>query len=307
MTLTQLTYLVAVDTYRHFGRAAAHCCVTQPTLSAQVRKLEDELGIEVFDRSPTPVQPTDLGARVIAQARVVLEEGERLQALVLDAGTTVAGELRLGIIPTLATYLLPLVTDRFAQAYPAVDLVVHEMITEHILDALAADRLDAGLIATAEARPGLQEEVLFVEPFVAYVSTRPVPVGPMVPQDLAAESVWLLSEGHCFRDQVVQFCGGDAEARTSAPIRFESGNLETLRHLVDRVGGMTLLPYLATLYLDAAEQQQVRPFAVPRPHREVRCVHRRAYLKQPLVEAYRETVRAVVQPLLEAAPPTASP
>ena len=302
MTLTQLRYVVAVDTHRHFGRAARHCFITQPTLSAQIHKLEAELGLQLFDRSRKPVLPTDVGARVIAQARVVLRESERVGELVAEARGEVAGELRLGVIPTLAPYLLPLVTEPFAARYPQVTVVVRELLTDSILDHLATDRLDAGLIATAEERPGVVVRALFTEPFVAYVGVdHPLAAADTAdPHALSLDDMWLLGEGHCFREQVRDLCAQATGTGSARPIRFESGNLETLRMMVDRAGGVTLLPYLGTLPMSDTARRHVRPFVKPMPKRDVRVVYGRAYLKRALIEAYVEVVTETVEPLLEA-------
>jgi LysR family hydrogen peroxide-inducible transcriptional activator len=297
LTLTQLTYIVAVDTHRHFGRAAEACHVSQPTLSAQIQKLEDDLGVVIFDRSFSPVRPTDLGARVIEQARLVLVERDRIGELLSEASDTVTGDLRIGIIPTLAAYLLPMVTAIFMERYPEINLVVEDMTTERILDALANHRIDMGLIATEEHRAGLESQALFDEPFVAYVGRnhRLASRKQIRPRDLVDEDIWLLQEEHCFRDQVLQICGQDPAHNNAAHIRFESGSLETLRHLVDRVGGITLLPYLATQYLDRKAKSNVRNFASPQPSRQVRTISRRAYARRPLIDAYAGVVRDVVQ------------
>ncbi len=164
MTLTQLAYAVAVDTYRHFGRAAEHCHVSQPTLSMQLQKLEEELGVQLFDRSRKPILPTPIGERILAQARVILRECERLYELLNEDLEAVRGELKLGVIPTLSPYLLPLVTRPLQERYPELTVQVEELTTEQILEALATDRLDAGLIATEEGRPGLRRRALFREP-----------------------------------------------------------------------------------------------------------------------------------------------
>jgi LysR family hydrogen peroxide-inducible transcriptional activator len=300
VTLSQLRYVVAVDTHRHFGRAADHCFVSQPTLSAQIHKLEDELGLQLFDRSRKPVLPTDAGAAVIAQARIVLRESERIPELVRESRGEVAGELRLGVIPTLAPYLLPLVTGPFAERYPQVTVVVRELLTEGILDHLATDRLDAGLIATPENRPGMVVRPLFTEPFVAYVGEGHAlaAADAVAPDALSLDDMWLLSEGHCFRDQVRDLCARAAGTGRGQPIRFESGNLETLRMMVDRAGGVTLLPTLATLPMSEAGRHRIRSFAEPVPQREVRVVYGRAYLKRALIEAYVDVVTETIEPLL---------
>lgn len=291
MTLTQLRYLVAVDTHRHFGRAAEACCVSQPTLSMQLHKLEETLGVEVFDRSRKPVVPTDLGRRLVAQARVALRECDRMADLVAENEGVVAGELRLGVIPTLAPYLLPLVIPAFLARYPQVRVVVRERLTADTLDALAADELDAGLIATDQSQPGIEAEALFAEPFVAYVAPgHPLAAQPVIaPADLLVDDLWLLAEGHCLRDQVLDLCGR-AAAGTQA-LRFEGGNLETLRIMVEHIGGLTLFPFLATRFLTDAQRSRLRPLAPPAPFRDVRLVRGRGYLKRAAVDAFGTAIR----------------
>lgn len=297
MTLLQLTYIVAVDTFRHFVRAAEHCQVTQPTLSMQIRKLERELGIEIFDRSKQPVEPTDLGRRVIEQARVVLRETERVRELVAEADGKIVGELRIGILPTLAPYLLPLVVSNLARCHPGLVLEVEELRTDQIVEGIRTDRLDAGLVATEIGKPGIVEQPLFDEPFVGYVSERHRLWGEpwFEAEDLRLEDLWLLNEGHCFRDQVLQLCRErDRPSNRSRPLRFESGNLETLKRLVDSSGGLTLLPYLAVVHLTEAERTRVRPFAPPQPTRRIRLIRGNTYLKRRLIEALvAELLRAI--------------
>lgn len=293
MTLSQLRYAVAIDTHRHFGRAAEACYVSQPTLSAGLKRLEDELGIVLFDRSRQPVVPTEAGAEALVRARAVLREAEGLAALTDEQGNEPAGELRIGVIPTVAACLLPLVTGPFAERYPHVSLSIHELTTESILDHLATERIDAGIVATDERAAGLHTEPLYTEQFVAYVGAEhPLASHEVVACDrLAPEEVWLLSEGHCFRDQVLHLCGAAPTKGTGRNVRFESGNLETLRRMVDRAGGVTLLPELSTLYLTADEARRVRPLAEPIPQREVRLVTGRTHLRRTLVAAYADAVR----------------
>lgn len=298
MTLTQLRYVAAVDRQRHFGRAADDCHVTQPTLSAQLRKLEDELGGRLFDRSRQPVRPTALGRRVAEQARVVLRESRRITDLAQEAEGQVEGELRLGVIPTLAPYLLPLVAGSFTEAYPEATVTVRELTTAALREELAADRLDAGLIATEEE--GLALRPLFEEPFVAYVAEGHALAGneAVDPHALDAGEMWLLREGHCFRDQVLDLCARASQSSTRQRLRFESGTLETLRAMVDRTGGLTLLPQLATHYMSEAQRRHVRPLTAPVPHRTVRLAQARPQLKQRLTRAYASAVERAVQPLL---------
>lgn len=301
MTLAQLRYAVAVDTHRHFGRAADACFVSQPTLSAALKKLEAELGAVLFDRSRQPVVPTAAGERVVAQARVVLRESAAL-AGAAGEGMEPSGPLRLGVIPTVAESLLPLVTGPFASRYPKVELSILELTTDAILEQLATERIDAGILATQEERAGLQAEVLYAEPFVAYVGEghRMEAVPEVACERLSPGDVWLLSEGHCFRDQVLHLCGSAPSGGTARSVRFESGSLETLRRMVDRTGGVTLLPRLATHYLDPSQSARLRPLAAPVPQREIRMVTLRAHLKRRALAAFadvaREAVRVATEP-----------
>lgn len=309
VTLTQLGYAVAVDTHRHFGAAAAACNVTQPTLSVQLGKLERALGVVLFDRSRAPVLPTDVGALIVAQARAVLREAARLGDVRDAAAGVVAGVLRLGVIPTLAPYLLPRMLPELQRRYPRMELVVEERLTDEIVDALRRDVLDAGIIASVPAAPDITDRLLFVEPFVAYVSAgHRLAARPSVrASDLLLDDLWLLNEGHCLRAQTVQLCRQRASRATAAAshrspssssssssvdggacttgARFESGNLETLKRLVEGGMGMTLLPTLAAddLMTDA-QRRLLRPFATDAPAREVRLVERRAHHKRHLLE-----------------------
>lgn len=293
MTLTQLSYIVAVAEHRSFNLAASHCGVTQPTLSIQIRKLEEELGVQIFDRSRHPVEPTDIGHLMIDQARVVLRESERLRGLVDEVGGEVRGELRIGVIPTLAPYLLPRLLGDLSLRHPALTLVVEEVVTERVIDLLKTDRIDAGLLATPVDERGLVERPLFEEPFVGYLSEdHELFCEPALSADaLDAADIWLLREGHCFRDQVLVLCREASPADGAPrPYRFESGNLETLKRLVESKGGMTLLPALAVTDLRPEERVRLRPFTSPSPFRQIRLVQGQGYLKRHLIEAFVDSV-----------------
>ncbi|MFO8098200.1 MAG: hydrogen peroxide-inducible genes activator [Salinibacter sp.] len=295
MTLAQLQYLVALDTHRHFGEAAAACGVTQPTLSTQVKRLEDELGLELVDRSRQPVVSTGAGERIVKQARAVLAARDQLVTLAGDVQDRITGTLRLGLLPTLAPYLLPLVVPAMDTAYPEVTLVVREWPTAELLDALRTDTLDAVLLSTDDAGPDFHERSLFTEPFVGYVApSHPLSEREHLrPVDLSLNDLWLLSEGHCFRDQVLQVCGV-APSTPQTGVQFESGSLETLVHLVRHTGGMTLLPALATCHMRADDRAtHVRPFEAPPPSRHVRLVRRRPH-KQRLLDAFADTLAAAL-------------
>ena len=315
ITLTQLTYAVAIDTHRHFERAARACDVTQPTLSMQLQKLETSLGVTMFDRNRTPVVPTDIGVVLIEQARVVLREAARLGELRDTAHGTIAGELRLGVIPTLAPYLLPDVIEILAERHPRLELVVEERVTEAVLDGLRDDTLDAGLVATAVDAPGLIGRTLFREPFFGYVSPahRLAGSAKLSVHDLSIDDLWLLAEGHCLRTQAVTLCRQRTHRRSAATLadavsctrmaRFESGNLETLKRLVERGAGMTLLPALAAAALTSdAQRRLLIPFDDPAPGRAIRLVRQRRYVRQNSVGAVVGIIREVVAPVLAAFP-----
>lgn len=290
ISLSQLEYLLAVNKYRHFGKAARACAVTQPTLSMQVQKAEERLGLTLFDRSKSPACPTPEGQRIIEQARAVLREQERLLELADELKGEVGGTFRLGVIPTLAPYLLPAFLRQFSLRYPKVELSVEELQTELIVERLKDDRLDGALLVTPLPEPSLLVDVLFLEGFVLFVSPdHPLSDKSQVRQeDLNLDALWLLRRGHCFRDQVLNIC---ADRPDTAPggIRFESDNLETLRNMVVATSGYTILPQLASERLPAHQRKLVRPFRPPIPAREVSLVYTRRALKQRILEAIRTT------------------
>ncbi len=292
MTLTQLDYIVAIDTHRHFATAAEHCHVTQPTLSMQIQKLEDELGVLLFDRSKHPVVPTETGQIIVAQAREVLQASRRIPELAKESRDEVAGELRVGIIPTLAPYLLPYFISAFMARYPSVTIQLQELLTEQIVERLRTGLLDVGIVVTPLRETTITDIPLFSEPFMVYAAKgNPLlDKAAIKPSDLTNEGLWLLSEGHCFRDQVVNLCGGSHQGRSA--LRYETGSLETLVKLIDRQDGFTLLPYLATLDFDAARKKQLRSFVGVPPVREVSLVMHRSFLKRSLINALKREILA---------------
>jgi LysR family hydrogen peroxide-inducible transcriptional activator len=297
VTLTQLEYILAVNKFRHFGKAARSCFVTQPTLSMQIQKLEDELGLVLFDRSRSPVLATSEGERIIEQARAVIREQKRLLDLVEQSKQELSGDFRLAVIPTLSTYILPLFLAQFVAAYPRVNLIIEESKTEEIVAMLTEDEVDAGLLATPLHDDSLVERVLFYEPFYLFVASgHPLARKRKVREsELQLREIWLLDKGHCFRDQVLQICseGGEAK-RVEGNIRFESGNLETLKNMVLASSGYTVLPHLAVGQLSAQKRRLVREFHPPVPTREVSLVYARSVLKQRVIEAL---VKSIVEAL----------
>lgn len=292
MTLQQLTYILAIDQHRHFARAADACHVTQATLSMMVQKLEAELEVQIFDRSRQPVEPTPLGRKILEQARAVVQQAAGLQELVREEREGLRGELRLGIIPTLAPYLLPPFLSRFAEQYPAVRLHVSEHTTATLVEKLRSGQLDMALLSTPLHEHGLREKALFQEAFVLYVGPdEHLPKGPLTPKALDVDRLWLLEEGHCMRDQVLSLCELNRRREEGgARLLYQAGSIETLRHLVDHQGGFTLLPEMATRHLSPEQKARIHRFTSPEPAREVGLVSLATYPRRRLLEAVRSMI-----------------
>lgn len=296
MTTVQLEYIVAVDTYRSFVIAAEKCFVTQPTLSMQIQKLEDELGIKLFDRSKLPVVPTEIGVAVLAQARIILKENARIREIIADQKKEVQGNLKVGIIPTLAPYLLPRILTGFMKKYPKVKLEIWEYPTEQIIQQLKQELLDCGLLATPLHNPNLEEHPLFYESFVVYTAkSNPLYEKKVVRADeLELKDVWLLNEGHCMRNQVLNICKDKFTMGEHKNLEYNTGSVETLKRMVDLNEGYTILPELSLQDLTSRQLNMVRYFKTPEPVREISLVTHRHFIKQALIEAFKKEILAHV-------------
>lgn len=292
MTITQLEYVLAVDRYRHFGKAAKACSVTQPTLSMQLQKAEEELGVIMFDRSRTPILPTEEGIQIITQARLVLREYKKIFSIIDASKGEVRGEFRLAVIPTLAPYLIPLFAGSFVEKHPGVILTIEEFKTEDIIELLSRDEIDAGLLVTPIQGENFIERVLFHEPFSVFASKdhHLLKKSKIKDKDLNTSDVWLLNEGHCFRQQVLNLCKLSRDNGLHDNLKFESGNLETLKNMVINNSGYTLLPQLAVMNLSSEDMAHVREFQSPVPTREVSLVHNRIFLKEKIISALEESI-----------------
>ena len=292
-SLSQLEYALAVQKYGHFSKAAKECHITQPSLSMQIQKLEEELDLIIFDRGKKPVKVTSRGKKVLTQARVILREFEKLKTFShVDDGQP-QGRLNLAVIPTLSPYIIPLFINEFSKKYPLVELYIEEYQTEEILELLDTDKIDAGLLVTPLKDHRFIERTLFYEPFYLYLSKdHPLLKKKIVKQsELESDDIWLLDEGHCFRNQTLSVCNrkGIDSKTVLENIHFQSGSLETLKNLVRRKRGYTLLPELATQGLSSSEKKNlIRSFAPPTPSREVSLVHSRAFYKEQILDALEE-------------------
>lgn len=299
MTLSQLEYIVALDTYGNFSEAAARCFVTQPTLSMQIQKLEDELGVLIFDRSKHPVTTTEIGEKIIRQARVILKQKDELRNVVETETGEFGGRLRIGVIPTVSPYLLPMVLKSFTEKYPGVELVINELLTNEIVGALNKDKVDIGILALPLNHPGIVEEILYHEPFIAYIpkTHKLYKKDSITVDDIDVEELLLLEEGHCFRDQALKICKSSERelCNKSSKVLFESGNLDTLKKLVENNFGITLLPYLAIQYItDPNQQKLIKRFPNPAPKREIGLVYNKTVSKLHLVKTIKAEILSVI-------------
>ena len=292
MNIQQLEYVIAVDTYRHFVKAAEKCFVTQATLSMMIKKLEEELEVKIFDRSRQPVVPTEMGIKIIAQAKKIVQESYRLKEMVQDEQTELKGELRIGIIPTIAPYLLPLFVNSFLKKYPSVRLKISEFTTDQIIQKLQQHDLDAGLLSTPLNQPSLREELLFYEQFVVYASSgeKILKKKFVLANDIDVNRLCLLEEGHCLRSQVLNLCELRNKEQDFRQLDFETGSIETLKRIVEVDQGITILPVLALKAMSAGQKRNIRYFKMPVPVREVGLVTYRYFVKEKLIQGLKEEI-----------------
>lgn len=296
MTITQLQYVLAVAEYKNFTLAAEKCFVTQPTLSMQIQKVEEELDIQIFDRTKKPIQLTEIGQKIVNQAKNIVNEADRIHDIVDQQKGFIGGEFRLGIIPTIMPTLLPMFLKNFIKKYPKVKLIIEELNTEDIIFKLKNGHLDAAIAATPLNEEKIKEVVLYFEPFVAYIpenhqsfSKKEINI-----TDLNIDEILLLQDGHCFRDNLLNLCKNNTNSEHNH-FQIESGSFETLIKLADEGLGTTLLPYLHTLDLKEVDKIKLRHFTEPKPAREVSLIYPKNELKIHLIDALRATITGVVK------------
>ena len=295
MTLVQLEYVLAVAEYKNFTLAADKSFVTQPTLSMQIQKLEKELGIEIFDRSAHPIKLTQIGEKVVHQAKIILNESNKMKQLVQEEKGLIEGDFSIGVIPTILPTLVPLFYKTFQKAYPQTNLIIKEMQTDEILIHLQEGTLDFGIVVTPLYQEQIVENVLYYEPMVAYIPpTHSLHQKKLISkEDLNIEDILLLKEGHCFRNNVLNLC--EPAKIKSQPIKLDSGNLDTLVKLANEGYGMTLLPALQAEDLSKEYQKNVKYFTEPVPTRQVSLVYHQSNLRKSFENSLIKTIQSVLR------------
>lgn len=296
MTITQLQYVLAVAEYKNFTLAAQKCFVTQPTLSMQIQKLEEQLDVQIFDRTKKPIQLTEIGQKIVNQAKNIVNESERIQDIIDQQKGEFGGEFRIAIIPTVMPTLLPMFLNNFIKKYPKINLVIEELNTEDIIVKLKNGYLDAAIAATPLDEENIKESPLFYEPFVGYYpdSHPNSKLEKITPDDLVIDDILLLQDGHCFRDGILNICK-NKNTLNDRNFHLESGSFETLIRLADEGLGYTLLPYLHTLQLSEKEKSKLRYFESPQPAREISVIYPKNELKMHIIEAFKNTIEGVIR------------
>jgi LysR family hydrogen peroxide-inducible transcriptional activator len=296
MTITQLKYVLSVAEYQNFTVAAEHSFVTQPTLSMQIQKLEDELDVQIFNRSKKPIELTDVGEKIVEQAKIIVNESNRISDIVHQHKGYIGGEFRLGIIPTIMPTLLPMFLNNFTNRYPKVKLIIEELTTEEIIRKLMDGHIDAGLAATPLQNEAIKERPLYYEPFIGLIPEghRLFNQKNIDTEELEMDDILLLEDGHCFKESVINLCR-TYKADNKKGFRLESGSFDTLIKLSKEGLGMTLLPYLHTLDLNDSDKKYIREFSSPPPAREVSLIFHKSQLKMQLIDALKNTIDGVVR------------
>ena len=297
MTITQFKYILAVAEYQNFTLAAEKCFVTQPTLSMQIQKLEDELEIKIFNRNKKPIQLTDIGVSIIKQAKIIVDESNRIHDIVDQKKGFVGGAFKLGIIPTVMPTLLPMFLKNFIHKYPKVNLIIEELTTEEIIKKLQDGHIDTAIAATPLENDSIVERPLYYEPFVGFIphEHRLSKKKHLKVDDLELDDILLLQDGHCFKESIINLCSNFRNKQVKEHFRLSSGNFDSLIKLSKEGLGMTLLPYLQTLDLSDEDKKNLKEFDKPVPAREISLIYHKSQLKIQLIEALKQTIDGIVR------------
>ncbi|WP_196893895.1 LysR family transcriptional regulator [Aureivirga marina] len=296
MTITQLKYILAVAEYKNFTVASEHCFVTQPTLSMQIQKLEEELSVQIFNRNKKPIELTEIGKKIVEQAKLIVDESNRITDIVDQQKGYIGGQFKIGIIPTVMPTLLPMFLQTFVKKYPKVNLIIEELTTENIIKKLTEGHIDVAIAATPLENEAIIEKPLYYEPFIGFVpSTSNLYSKETISvDDLDVDDILLLEEGHCFKESVLNICGSLRQNK-KRKFQLESGNISTLLRLSKEGLGMTLLPYLHTIDLCIEDKKHLREFEGTVPAREISLIYHKSQLKLQLIEALKSTIDGIVR------------
>lgn len=292
MNLQQLRYVVAVNRFRNFAKAAESCNVSQPTLSAMLQKLEEELDIRIFERSNKSVTPTTAGEKIIRQAETALLEIDRIGEIVLEGKGQIGGKFALSVGPTIAPYILPKFIKKYRESFPSVELSIQELKVNFMLDALLRGELDAGIAISENAREGILEIPLYTEKFLVYLAEscwRKLPV--FKPDNLEHENMWIMKDAQCLRDSAFSFC----KSRQKGNHIYEAGSITTLVHIVDENGGFTIIPEMHLPFLSDKQRENVRPIEGDYlSQRRVSLYFKEDYIRQRMLNTVTDTLKKFI-------------
>ncbi len=296
MTITQLKYVLAVAKYQNFTVASEHCFVTQPTLSMQIQKLEDQLAIKIFNRNKKPIELTAIGGKIVEQAKIIVDESNRIKDIVDQQKGFIGGVFKLALIPTVMPTLLPMFLKIFTKKHPKVKLIIEELTTEECIQKLTDGSIDAAIAATPLENEAIKERVLYYEPFVGFIpeNHKLFSKKKINTNDLEADTILLLEDGHCFKESVLNICKTYRD-ETETSFQLQSGNFSTLLKLSKEGLGMTLLPFLQTLDVTDEDNKYLRFFEAPAPAREVSLIHHKSQLKIHIIEALKDVIDSVIR------------
>lgn len=298
MNIQQIQYVISVHELKSFGRAAEKCFVTQSTLSTMISRFEDEVGVTIFDRNTKPIKTTEEGEIVIEQLSIIRKELQNLDEVISELKGEVSGQLKVGVIPTVAPYLLPIFVDDFTKKHPSVKLIVSEISTQLIIDKLIMRELDLGILSTPIHHPNIVEYPIFNEPFMFYDAKGQINKSVITPTDINYERLWLLDEGHCMRKQVQTICNLKKNHLNSNTLRYQTGTIDTLMRLVNKNNGSTLLPLLGTLEFNAEQKKNLHSFAEPVPVRQIGVVTHKFFVKRKVLDSLIKSILNYVAPHL---------
>lgn len=298
MNLQQIEYIVALDTHKSFSKAAEACYITQATLSTMVKKLEEELGMVIFDRKTNPIITTDCGKEIIDEAKRILFHSNNIKDLPSKLIGKIEGELKIGIIPTIASNLLHRIIPKLLKKYPHLKLVIQEITTSNIINQIKTGEIDVGIVSTPLPKNDFEEEILYYEKLMVYGNIKNTQIKYLSPKDIAYEKIWLLEQSNCLSDQIMNVCSLSPK-KINANLDFKPNSFDSLINMVDNTNGLTLIPELYFMDLSKEKKTKVIDFKPPYPVREVSLIYNRPFAKLRLINALGDEIKQTVSPILQ--------